>query len=201
MERPECSANPDNAFLIRFEAIKAELRKNPNVFYAGELDVHKEFPNMLNFGEESHDNWDGVTQTYSIVISPSKPIFAVKKLNLFMEGLIKEKPARRNEFQSSPNGDLCLGGLTFEKQMGSDTQIIKINIYPNPDIARLMHKFEKTQEQGYVYVIDLHANEVIEKDGVDWIGVNAYNLRHCIDKKLLRVLKKHKNAFAENNCL
>lgn len=95
----------ENEVRSKLVIVREQIFANPNVFYAGEL--------------TGYGGMGGWTQTVDMIISPTKPIYDSKKLNLFMDGLISGiQTSARDEARSRGDGGIDLGKLYFDEPIG-----------------------------------------------------------------------------------
>jgi hypothetical protein len=173
---------------LEFREVRKKLSLNPDVFYAGNSKPFHDFVNMFC---KDADIIDEIT--HLTIISPRQPIFDINQLNSFMDNVIPKGELQKEKFRYDDEGGLFIGQVCFTKGNKHTKRELNIKIYPNPDIAKFMIDFEKTQELGHRVLIC--TEEAIWDDGYNAIGVDAHNLRTFINKDLLRVLVKHPEAF------
>lgn len=96
--------------------VREQLHSNPQLFYAGEVFKHPPAGSGIGY-------W---TETVGIVVAPIKPIFDIKRLNDFMDGLIVgvETSARDAATPQDDEGGIHLGRLYYDEPIGTRKQEI-----------------------------------------------------------------------------
>lgn len=106
----------------KIHQIREQLKANPAVFFAGE--IHAYYPSAPDYGYFS----EGI----DILVAPMNPLFSASELNAFMNALIKNLAYTSVDQASETNqGDLRLGKLYFDEQIGEQREITFTTIITN----------------------------------------------------------------------